>query len=521
MTTVADHVAEALAMCGTRHAWGMPGGDSLHLVRAFAEAGIAFHLVRDEASAGFAADASAQLTGAPGACLATISPGLTNMISGVVGCWLDRAPVLALTSRYRSDRHGRYTHMMFDQGKLLDGSAKAWWRMTEAGAPGEVRRALATALAPRPGPVWLEVPTEVAGAPCATSVLPPPPAPAASAPAAALVERVARWRHPVVLAGFAARHSALASLGERLRAPVLTTYKGKGGIPEGTGWSAGAAGLSPVADAVHRSLIERADGLLLIGWDPVELRDHWLPGWGDLPEVVVLDDHATTDLPARIDELHAGPLPSAVDALLGGGSTWSLDDVAAHRRRHDAVFEESTFGPATAIRAVQAGTTPDTVVTLDVGAHRITASHVWHAAAPDRLLQSNGFASMAYGLPAALAAAAHGHPTVCITGDMGLQMCMGELVTAAENEWPIVVVVLDDATLSLIALKQERIAHPDRGVRFANPAWEALARSVGGRAVLASNAETVTRAVRRGLAKRDGLTLVAARIDDAPYRRQM
>ncbi|MFT4624678.1 MAG: acetolactate synthase-1/2/3 large subunit, partial [Myxococcota bacterium] len=162
----------------------------------------------------------------------------------------------------------------------------------------------------------------------------------------------------------------------------------------------------------------------------------------------------------------------------------------------------------------------DVVVTLDVGAHRITAAHVWQAARPDRLLQSNGFSSMGYGLPAALAAAAHGHRAVAITGDMGLQMVLGELVTAAENEWPLCVVVLDDATLSLIALKQERLEHPDRGVRFANPAWEALARSVGARCVLADSGEAVRAAVASAL-EHDGITLVAARIDDAPYRDQM
>jgi acetolactate synthase-1/2/3 large subunit len=160
------------------------------------------------------------------------------------------------------------------------------------------------------------------------------------------------------------------------------------------------------------------------------------------------------------------------------------------------------------------------VVTLDVGAHRITAAHVWHAKKPDRLLQSNGFASMGYGIPAALAAAAHGYPAVAITGDMGLQMVLGELVTAAENDWPLVVVVIDDAALSLIALKQERMSHPDRDVRFANPRWDALARSVGGRAVVADTASAVHEAVRDGLT-RDGITLVAARIDDTPYRRQM
>lgn len=522
---VALGIARFLHGLGVRTAFGMPGGDSLPLIRGLTAVGIRFVLVRDEASAGFAADATAQLTGRPGVCISTLGPGLTNLASGVAGCTLDRAPVLAFTSRYSTDRHGTYTHMMLDQTKILDGTGKAWLRLTAANAAGELRRAAAIAMAPRPGAVWVEVPTEVAAASFwgPTDLL-PPPSPVGGLIAPPVLERIAAWKRPVVLVGTAWGGADIAALAQRLRAPVLTSYKAKGSIPEATGWSAGAAGLSRPADRCHQALIGEADGLLLIGWDPVELRDHWLPGWSDTPEVVVVDAAAPTDLPCRVDAMHVGPVPEAVASVRGGASLWSVDDVAAHRATWMPLFDEAVFGPASAVRAVQAAVDAchayDPVVTLDVGAHRITASHVWRADSPNRLLQSNGWSSMGYGIPAALAACAAGHAGVAIIGDMGLQLMLGELGTAAELGGTLVVVVMMDASLSLIELKQERLRHPTAGVRFANPDIALLASAFGGVGVVVDGAEPLADSVVSALS-RGGLSIVGVTIDPSPYRTQM
>jgi acetolactate synthase-1/2/3 large subunit len=326
----------------------------------------------------------------------------------------------------------------------------------------------------------------------------------------------------VVLVGFGGRGADVAGAARALRAPVITTYKAKGAIPEGRGWSAGAASLSPVVDAIHQRLLAQADGVVLIGWDPVELRDHWMPGWPEGTPVFVVDDHQPTDLPTRIDASWVGPIRDSVAQLVDvtSASEWTLDDVARHRDAVEAVFEERTFGPATVIRAVQAATPDDVVVTLDVGAHRITASNVWRCARPDALLQSNGLASMGYGLPAAIAAAAHGRRALCVTGDAGLQLVAGELGTAVEVGGALVVVVLVDGSLSLIGLKQQRAGRQARGVSFRNPDWAALARSFGARGVMTSSSDEVRAAVAQAFID-GGVTVIAAHFDATPYVRQM
>ena len=520
--TVVEALAERLWAAGVSRAWGMPGGDSLPLLGALHDRGVPLTLVRDETSAAFAADATAQLTGAPGLCVATLGPGMTNLLTGVTGCLLDRAPVIAITSRYRTDRRATYTHMMCDQGALARATAKAAYLIDAGGAAAQLERALVVATTPRPGPVWLEIPTHLAEVqtPEGPGVqrLPVP----GSSPPAAVLERLQRWTRPAILCGFAARHADISALAASLRAPVITTYKAKGCIPELQGWSAGPAGLSPVVDRAHQHLLAGCDGLLLVGWDPVELRDHWMPGWPERVEVIVVDEAAPTDLPCRIDALHVGSPAVAADAVaqaVQGASTWTLAEIEAHRRGWLDAFEEPDFGPATAIRAVQAGC-DDAVVSLDVGAHRITASAVWKASRPDRLLQNNGLSSMGYGLPAALAAASLGHRAVAIVGDVELKMTLGELGVATDQGLDLVVVVIQDASLGLIELKQHRRGGPVDPLRFRNPSWPQIAEAFGGRGCEARDPSTLCKAVHTGLAV-GGLHIIAACIQPSPYRLQM
>jgi acetolactate synthase-1/2/3 large subunit len=139
---------------------------------------------------------------------------------------------------------------------------------------------------------------------------------------------------------------------------------------------------------------------------------------------------------------------------------------------------------------------------------------------PDALLQSNGLASMGYGLPAAIAAAAHGRRALCVTGDAGLQLVAGELGAAVEVGGTLVVVVLVDDTLSLIGLKQQRAGRQARGVSFRNPDWPALARSFGARGVMTSSSDAVRAAVTQAFSD-GGVTVIAAHFDATPYVSQM
>lgn len=534
-STTSEVLARCLAARGVRHAFGMPGGEVLPVLEALREQGIDFVLTRHEGSAGFMADVAWQLTGAPGVCVATLGPGATNLVTGLAGALLDRAPVVAITGQVESGLANVYTHQTLDQLALFRPVVRHGITLTAGEAWREIPLALRRLFDGRPGPVHLNLPTDVAKAPqpgfFEDRFSPPAPLPD-SAELEAAARAIAGARRPALLIGPADRSPAAATalrrLHELLGCPALATYRAKGLIDEIHPAYAGSFGLSPVVDRLQQGLLAGADLVVLAGFDAAELRPQWLPGWPATTPAVVLDTHPPTDLLHPAAHLLTGPLPALVDALTRAlearqiHSEWDPVALAAHRDALLPPFDDGPLGPATAVRAVQAALPEPAIVALDVGAHRITAAHTWRCRQPGLLLQSNGLASMGFGLPAALTAALirPDLPAVALTGDMGLWMALGELGLAAERGLNVVVVYFADQSLALIELKQARLGLPPVGVRFSNPEVVSLARAFGGLGVRAEGPDEIGAAVSEAVS-RGGLTLVEARIDASRYKQQM
>ncbi|MCK6525907.1 hypothetical protein L6R49_31270, partial [Myxococcota bacterium] len=207
MTTTARRIAQALAARGVRHAFGMPGGETLPLLQALDEEGIRFVLIRHEGSAGFAAAAAAQLSGAPGVCVATLGPGATNLTTPLAGALLDRDPVVALTGEPPRGLKNVYTHQALDQTGLLRHAVKHAVTVTAEEAWREVPLALRHLQLGRPGPVVLALPQDVSVAAQPRrfddQFSPAPAEPAAEAVAAAAAALRAA-RRPWVLVGLGA-----------------------------------------------------------------------------------------------------------------------------------------------------------------------------------------------------------------------------------------------------------------------------------------------------------------------------
>src|SRR5204863_86947 len=162
MPTVAEHLAHRLHEAGVRHAFGIPGGEVLAVMDALARAGIAFHLVKHETPGGFMADAVAHLTRTPGVLVATLGPGVSNLVTAVAHAYLDRTPMLVLTARIDPGVAPTYTHQIFDHGALLRPVTKATFTVGRDGATALVDRAVLLATADPPGPVHLDIPVRVA-----------------------------------------------------------------------------------------------------------------------------------------------------------------------------------------------------------------------------------------------------------------------------------------------------------------------------------------------------------------------
>ncbi len=346
-------------------------------------------------------------------------------------------------------------------------------------APGTealvVDKALAIARSGRPGPVHIDLPIAVAEA-SATTLPPPPAAPGAVGVPADLdraVALLAGARRPLVLAGLdLVNESAAASLArliDRTGAPLLTTYKGKGLLPEDDLRVIGGVGLSPKADALVRPLMEAADLIVLAGYDPIEMRQGWRNPWPvDKPVIDIVAQalphgmhRATMTL-----EGHVGTILDRLAERLSPAPVWERGEPSAVRAAFRRAFAAPDgWGPHAVFETLRAVAPSGTVATADSGAHRILLSQLWSCDGPRRLLQSTGLCTMGCALPLATGAAlGSGQPTLCFVGDAGLEMVLGELATLRDLAVPVVVVVLVDEALGLIALKQKQMGLARAGV---------------------------------------------------------
>jgi len=529
-TTVVQALAQALAEAGTRHLFGLPGGgSSLDLIEACAAHGIGFVLTRTESAAVMAAGALAETTGVPGVALMTKGPGVAHAANGVAYASLDRAPVLVVTDGFTGAQRGYITHQVFDQQAMLAPVVKAHGRLDGPDAGAEIRRLVRVATTRPYGPVHVELTGEAARRVLPDGLPPERPRPLAALDEAGLARARAALRaarRPVLVVGLAARHCApqVLALAEALHCPVLPTYKGKGVVPDShplvTGVFTGGEQESECVGA--------ADLIVLVGMDPVELI---LQPWRYGAPVLEVSDapypvHYVTPRVGVYGE--PGGLLSALGAD-ARASDWTAAECRALRAR---VLERLAYGP------VAAGVAPDRTVQLaaaacagrglapkvsvDAGAHMFSATAFFPCERPGDLLISNGLATMAFALPAAIAAgvAAPGEPVLCFTGDGGLMMCLGELVTAVQAKARVVVIVFNDGSLSLIDVKQHSRGLPPRGVRWERCDFAQIMAGAGGLGLTARTEAELEAALERALAA-DGPSLIDVHIDPSGYGRQL
>src|SRR5437868_7886263 len=214
MSTVARLIGQRLHGAGVRHVFGHPGGEVVDLIEGFRAAGLEFVLAKQETAAAFMAEAMASSTGRPGACLATLGPGATNLVTGVAHAYLDRAPVIALTGQLPTDRFEIVTHQKLDLRALFAPITKWQARVDSANAASVTDRALRVAMRPRRGPVFLEVPSDVPAQDAAAAPPFEPDAVSAAAPDPETLQRAQALlrdaRHPVLLAGLDALDAEVA-----------------------------------------------------------------------------------------------------------------------------------------------------------------------------------------------------------------------------------------------------------------------------------------------------------------------
>ena len=479
--SLAEVIIDALAQRGVERLFGVPGGGSSLALMAAADArDIDFVLTRTETAAAIMAAVTGELSGAPGVVLTGVGPGAASAVNGIAYASLERSPVLLFT-----DGPAASLHQAFDQNALFAPVTKQQGRLRASDGAARIEEAIDSALAAPQGPVQLDLTAADAAAPVPVAgPLPLPPAAAETDRASLDRARglLAESRRPVFLIGLEARRrvncdAIRAWLGD-LTAPLLSTYKAKGVVPEERTVCVGVlTGAQAEADC-----LAQADLIVSLGLDPIEL----IPGnWPYGAPILDLREAASPEPPGAAACRLIGPLGRD-----SGGSGPARDGGDLERRGNRSVARcdgrsSGIDGRGDHRRGRGFGSVPQGAGRLSPHGRRwcpyVLGSGAMARGGALRRPQIQWALDHGFALPAAIASALQepDRPVVAVTGDGGLMMCLAELATAVEAGCRLVVVVLNDAALSLIDIKQQRQQQACFGVRTRQFDFAAAAQALG------------------------------------------
>jgi len=548
--TGAQLIVEYLVKRGVRYAAGIPGHGCWTLTDALLDRSDAIRTVQvmHEQSAVHLADGYDRASGEPMLAFTSIGPGATNTVIGMATAYVDSTAVALFTGSPHTYLRGRgllqelERRHVADNPRIFEPVVKEWWQPSRVDElPFVLDRAWNAMRSGRPGPVLLDVPMDVQADAAAVALRDPAPI-SRPRPDAAFVEEAARVlaaaRRPVIVAGGGAvsanATAELRMLAERLGAPVVTTWNGKGAIDE-THPLAGQT-IGDTGSTIGNALAASADVVLSVGNRFVDWSaSSWREG-------VTFAIPPTKLIQLEIDEREIGKtypvtvpllgdaragLRDLLDALGGGEPATEYRDEIDRLR--DAWQEQidvksgSDAAPMTmarAVREVQSATRPDAIVVTGAGLPQGMVKQRWVTREPRTHITSGGFSTMGFTLPAAIGAqlAKPDAQVLAICGDGDFLQTMQELATAAMLGTPVCSVVLDNS--GWISIKGGQTVHFGRhaatdflrnGEPY-SPDFAAIARAFGIHAESATQPSEVRPAVERALAS-GGPSLVHVRVD--------
>lgn len=515
MATVADFIADSLIASGVRRVYGIPG-DSLN---GFTDAlrtrpGLSWVHVRHEEAAAFAAGAEAELTGGLAVCAGSCGPGNLHLINGLYDAQRSRVPMLAIAAHIPSAEIGSgYFQETRPQELFRECSVYAEHVAHAGQMPRLLRIALREALSKR-GVAVLVIPGDVGlakldAAPervvAARSEVVPEDSELANA--ARALDAGAKV---TILAGAGCEdaHAELVEIADVLQAPVVHAMRGKQFVEHDNPFDVGMTGLLGFSSG-YRAM-ERCDTLLMLGTDfPYQ---QFLP---DDATVVQVDLRgAQLGRRTRVDVGLVGGVRETVRALLpllkGKKSGKHLETMTRHYRRSRAELDElatprrraQPIHPQYLARLLDEAAADDAVFIPDVGSPVVWAARYMRMNGRRRLIGSFNHGSMANALPQAIGAQAAfpGRQVVALSGDGGLTMLMGELVTLTQMRLPVKVVVFNNSSLNFVELEMKAAGFVTFGTDLHNPDFAAVGDALGVRGWRVERSKDLPTAVAEFLA---------------------
>lgn len=527
--------AQALIKClethGVEHIFGLPGGSVIPLFDALYESKIKIILTRHEQGATHMADGYARATGKVGVALVTSGPGATNAVTGIMTAMMDSIPIVVFTGQTITPMLGKDAFQESDIAGITMPVVKHSYLVKDINSiPRIVKEAFHIAATGRPGPVLVDLPKDMLAGAFTGSLSQEMDIPGYTIPTKGnksdivkLAKMFKAAKKPLLLVGhgvvIANADKAIKALAEKMQCPVTLTLLGKGAFPETHPLSLGMLGMHGTAYA-NKALVA-CDLICSIGsrWDDRinGNNDEFCIGAkkihididpAEINKIVKPDLSIVGDAKLVIEELikHVGKLDTA---------EW-LKELEFYKKEFPLNYSDKDG--LTAQRVIDdlyTVTKGKAVVTTDVGQHQMWASQFYKTDSCHNWLSSGGAGTMGYGFPAAIGAqfGRPGELVVAIVGDGGFQMTLCELATAAVNNQPVKVIVVDNKYLGMVRQWQElffdnRLSGVDlKG----NPDFVKLAESYGVKGFHIDNVKDCRRVLAEAMAYK-GPALIHAEV---------
>ncbi|KAF6246978.1 acetolactate synthase large subunit [Nitrosopumilus sp. b3] len=536
-----DLFVKCLENEGVEYIFGIPGEENADFVMSLSQSKIKFILTRHEQGAAFMADVYGRLTGKVGVCLATLGPGATNLVTGVANANMDRSRLLAITGQTDSHLLHKESHQNMDAITMFKPITKWNWSIRNPqNIPEIVRRAFKIALEEKPGAVHIELPQDIAKKEADIPPINPQPV-FRSGANEELIKQAAKIileaKHPVIFLGNgcvrenASQH--IRKLVEKTGIIAMNTFMGKGVVSDDSPLHLHTIGIK---DADHALLaIESADVVIAVGVDLVEYSPK---NWNKkLDKKIIHIDFTPSEVYTyyRPEVEIVSDIEYAIDAI--------LDELEQQKKTHpeldvfpikeipelfkkimkevderrDSFNDDESFPikPEKLVIDVRNALGEDDIVLSDVGAHKLWISKIYKTYQPNTCIIPNGFCSMGFAFPGAIAAKIV-YPEkniVAMCGDAGFLMNIQELETAVRLKLGFITVVWCDLDLGMISMKQKNEFGKSVFTKFTNPDFIKLAESFGAVGFVVKSTKEFSKTMEEAKQIKDKPVIIAIDVD--------
>ncbi|MGG0045683.1 acetolactate synthase AlsS [Bacillus subtilis] len=516
----AELVVDCLVEQGVTHVFGIPGAKIDAVFDALQDKGPEIIVARHEQNAAFMAQAVGCLTGKPGVVLVTSGPGASNLATGLLTANTEGDPVVALAGNViRADRLKR-THQSLDNAALFQPITKYSVEVQDVkNIPEAVTNAFRIASAGQAGAAFVSFPQDVVNEVTNTknvrAVAAPKLGPAADDAISAAIAKIQTAKLPVVLVGMKGGRpeaiKAVRKLLKKVQLPFVETYQAAGTLSRDLeDQYFGRIGL--FRNQPGDLLLEQADVVLTIGYDPIEYDPKFWNVNGDrtiihLDEIIADIDHAYQpdleligDIPSTINHIEH----DAVKVEFAEREQKILSDLKQYMHEGEQVpadWKSDRAHPLEIVKELRNAVDDHVTVTCDIGSHAIWMSRYFRSYEPLTLMISNGMQTLGVALPWAIGASLvkPGEKVVSVSGDGGFLFSAMELETAVRLKAPIVHIVWNDSTYDMVAFQQLKKYNRTSAVDFGNIDIVKYAESFGATGLRVESPDQLADVLRQGM----------------------